>query len=265
MKRAVIVLSAAVMMCSSPIGVYAEQMSAQEQTGYSIGTLSAPKVTKCKKYKNAVTLKWNKVKGATGYKVYKKVGKKYKVVGTVKGGSRVRFKVKGLLSGKKYSFKVRAYKKSGKKLTWSKYSAPKSVTTKADYSLFEPSLIEGASEYGTPNPNVAFYHLIDADGDGVKELFVCPATQYGNGKLIVYNYNYGDPKRIGECSTGLMKNGKKFYTMYAHQGNYSIWRLYVTRNSVKEKDYDSGYTEKEYPYPGKFVKEYEYNDRSPLK
>ena len=271
MKRAVIVLSAAVMMCSSPIGVYAEQMSAQEQTGYSTGTLSAPKVTKCKKYKNAVTLKWTKVKGATGYKVYKKVGSKYKTVGTVRSGSKVKFKIKKLKSGKKYSFKVRAYKKSGKKLTWSKYSAPKSVTTKADYSLFKP-VVENFNngvypETPTRDPEVDTqlhqYFLYDLDGNGVKELVLRIGGYRADS--YVYDYNCGSPKYVGMFSEfanggGYGRIGRDIYTYTFHSGYLLVYKTsYKNKKLTTKTAYEGHDSEK-----GAYEKVKEYIDKMTL-
>ena len=54
------------------------------------------------------TLKWNKVTGATGYVVYMKNSDgSYKKLGSTKSTSYTK---KSLKSGKKYYFRVRAYK-----------------------------------------------------------------------------------------------------------------------------------------------------------
>ena len=82
--------------------------------------------------KKRVTLTWQKVKGAGGYKVYmatKKNGK-YKVVKTLTSGSKVKFTKAKLTKNKKYYFKVRAYKKVNGKIQYGKYSAIKPVTAK---------------------------------------------------------------------------------------------------------------------------------------
>ena len=65
---------------------------------------------------SSVTLKWTKVKGATGYQVYYSTQKtkNYKIANTIKKGSTVKATVKKLKSNKKYYFKVRAVKNSQK-------------------------------------------------------------------------------------------------------------------------------------------------------
>lgn len=89
-------------------------------------TATSPKKVKWKSLKKAsskkVRLKWKKVKGSTGYVIYRKKGSKYKKVKTVKKKTTVILKVK---KGKKYTYKMRAYKKVGKKKIYGKYSSAK--------------------------------------------------------------------------------------------------------------------------------------------
>lgn len=68
----------------------------------------ADKVTK-----NSVSLKWNKVKNADGYKIYgNKCGKKnrYKYIKTISNGKTTKFTQKKLKKGTYYKYIVRAYK-----------------------------------------------------------------------------------------------------------------------------------------------------------
>ncbi len=76
-------------------------------------------------YKKA-TLKWNKVKGATGYKVYYKTSKKasWKLLKTTKKTS---FTKKQLKSGKSYTFTVKAYKTYKGKTYLSNYKSKKAT------------------------------------------------------------------------------------------------------------------------------------------
>lgn len=70
---------------------------------------------------DTVKLSWAKVSKATGYKVYKKTGGKWKAVKTVKGNI---YTVKDLTASESYSFAVKAYRKvSGKTYYSSKYTA----------------------------------------------------------------------------------------------------------------------------------------------
>ena len=82
--------------------------------------------------KKTATVTWKKVKGATGYVVYRATKKngKYKAVKTISKASTTKFKNTKLKKKKTYYYKVRAVKKSGKKVTYSAYSKKVSVKIK---------------------------------------------------------------------------------------------------------------------------------------
>lgn len=84
-----------------------------------------------KKTKTTVSLKWGKRK-ATGYEVWMAKSKKgtYKKVKTITSPGRTTYKVKHLKSGKKYYFKVRAYKKVNNEKIYGSFSKAKVVKTK---------------------------------------------------------------------------------------------------------------------------------------
>lgn len=92
------------------------------------------------KSSTSVTIKFKKVKGAKGYKVYQSTSKngKYKRVKTLKGNKNVSFTKTKLKSGKRYYYQVRAYKtyKKGTKTLYvhGKRSAKKSAVTKKSSS-----------------------------------------------------------------------------------------------------------------------------------
>ena len=79
--------------------------------------------------KKCATVKWSKVSGATGYKVYRATKKsgKYTCVKTVKTTS---YKNTKLTKGKTYYYKVRAYRTVNKKAVYGGYSKVKSVKVK---------------------------------------------------------------------------------------------------------------------------------------
>lgn len=79
-----------------------------------------------------VKVNFNKVTGASGYRIY------YRVVGTSKwtaAGTSTTFTTPKLLAGKKYEFKVRAYKIVGEQVSYSDYSNISYI-----YTLTKPSL-----------------------------------------------------------------------------------------------------------------------------
>lgn len=84
------------------------------------------KVSKVKAYATAttVTLSWNKVSGATGYVVQQFTGNKRTATKTTKTN---KITIKNLKTGTNYSFRVRAYKGSGKNIQYGKLSPAVSV------------------------------------------------------------------------------------------------------------------------------------------
>ena len=78
---------------------------------------------------NRAELSWNKVSGASGYVVYRRMNSgKYKRIKTIKGRNNCRYEDKGLTKAKSCRYKIKAYKKRGSKIQYSKYS--KTVYTK---------------------------------------------------------------------------------------------------------------------------------------
>ena len=89
--------------------------------------LDNPELLSAKSGKKGVTAKWEKVKGASGYYVYRKEGSgKYKKLTTVKGGTKYSYLDKSAKKGKTYTYKVKAYYSK----TTSAYSNTKKVKDK---------------------------------------------------------------------------------------------------------------------------------------
>lgn len=74
--------------------------------------------------KRRITVRWKKVPGVSGYRIYRATKKSgpYRAVKTV-GSKKSRFINKGLKRGKRYYYKVRAYKKVKGKKIYSSYSS----------------------------------------------------------------------------------------------------------------------------------------------
>ena len=96
----------------------------------ALGKVSISKVKASGKKKVKVT--WKKLSGASGYQVYCATAKsgKYKSVKTIKSGSTKKFTNKKLKSGKKYYYKVRAYRTVGGKNIYGSFSGVKFAKAK---------------------------------------------------------------------------------------------------------------------------------------
>ena len=104
-----------------------EQLRA-EKDKYVFNEKTTLKSAKAKGKK--VTLKWNKVTGASGYAIYSKTGKgKWKLIKTLHNGSKTSYKLKGK-AGRKYTYKVRAFRNVENKVIYGEYSNTKSVKIK---------------------------------------------------------------------------------------------------------------------------------------
>lgn len=97
-----------------------------------------------------VTLKWKKVSGATGYKIYRATGAtgSFKLLKAVTSGTTVKYKNSGLPVGKTYRYKIRAYKGTSAKPTYGSYSAEKTVKImhyRPKFSTYLPTTIDSAN------------------------------------------------------------------------------------------------------------------------
>ena len=102
---------------------------------YKIGvSATAPASVKATKAgTKQVTVKWQKVKRAAGYEVYRSDSKNgtYKKISTIKKSATVKYTdKKGLKKGKTYYYKVRAYKTVKGKKYYTDFSAVKSIKVK---------------------------------------------------------------------------------------------------------------------------------------
>lgn len=76
------------------------------------GTIAAPGSVKVKTYSSYNKLSWNKIRTATGYKIYRKAGNGvYKLVKTTTSANSLVYNDKNVKKGIKYTYKIKAYYK----------------------------------------------------------------------------------------------------------------------------------------------------------
>lgn len=91
-------------------------LSGYDEDGMLIKRLNNPGSIKAKSYASGIKVTWNKVTGATGYYVYRKVGSGgWKKIATVKGQTKVSYIDKSAKKGTTYKYTVKAY--SGKQVS----------------------------------------------------------------------------------------------------------------------------------------------------
>lgn len=94
--------------------------------------LAAPKISslKRKNYKT-IEISWNKISGATGYKVYRSTREKgtYSLIATVNGNSKLSLTDSNCSCGVTYYYKVRAYRIQNSKIHYGVYSETRTMRT----------------------------------------------------------------------------------------------------------------------------------------
>lgn len=171
----------------------------------------APKVTTkvtASQTSSAITLKWNSVTGADGYRVYKydSETKKYKKVKDVTGQS---IKISGLASGTTYKFKVKAFRKDGGTI-WGKATDAYAFATNP-----APTQIVSYSK-NTTSVNLKWKKVSGANG------------------YVIYRYSSGKWQRIKtitsgtkvSCKIGGLKSGTAYkfcIKSYKKSGGSTLW------------------------------------------
>ena len=143
-----IILCAVVCIAMLPAGAFAA------------GQVSAPKSLTAKVTEDkTVTVSWSKAAGAKGYKIYRAESRynenyrytSYKCIKTVTSKSTVKYTDKTVKPGKKYYYKVKAYKVTGGKNKYSGYTKVKSAYVEPEswtVERLEKDLISYLTEKG---------------------------------------------------------------------------------------------------------------------
>ncbi len=170
-------------------------------------------------------LSWEPMSGVDGYQIYRATSKsgKYAKIATVKGASSATYTDTGRTCGTRYYYKLRAYKKIGRKTVYSKYSSILSAYAK-------PAKVKVTDAYASSNSTEAI---------AVSFTMVRGATDY-------------------EAQINQIKNGKetgfRSYT-YNAEGKKDTFGTYKQRLAMLKKQYPSGYVTRTYVENGKEIDE----------
>ena len=175
----------------------------------------------------SIKIKWKKVSGASGYVIYqKKSSGSYKKIKTVTSGKTTSYTKKKLSNKTKYSYKIRAYKKSGSEKIYSKYSNVKSVYTKCSHKYKSATCSSPKKcKYCGKKSGVALGHnYLAATCKAPKICSVCKATkgEIGNHKYAKGKCIYCDKKQMINPKTGLKTNGNYYQLTDNGDGNYTL-------------------------------------------
>lgn len=177
----------------------------------------------------SITLKWKKPSYATGYMVYRSnsSSRGFSTIKNITKSSTTTYTNSSLSSGKTYYYKVRAYRKIGKKTYYGSYSNVVKASTKKSASQINKEAMSAYKKFLT---NTSYVHpenyeepaktekfaLLDINKDGVKELLITDRKAYNNGSQdngyqYAYVYTY--------------KSSKVKYCGYAHGSSFTS--LYI--------------------------------------
>lgn len=142
---------------------------------FAAGNLSAPgKLTAKVTAEKNVTVSWSKVSAAKGYKVYRAASREgedyrytsYKCIKTVSSKNTVKYTDKTVKPGKKYFYKVKAYKVVNGKKKYSKYTKVKTAYVKPESwtaERLEKDIISYLADKGYKAKDISFGEIYGQD------------------------------------------------------------------------------------------------------
>lgn len=179
-----------------------------EVSAASNDKLDAPKGIKTTSTTNSITLQWNKVSGADGYRIYKydAAQKKYVKYKSVLGTTCT---ISGLKSYTKYNFKITALVKENDKYQAQEYSEKITAVTK---KLAAPTNVSTNANYSSVDINWSSVKNADAyrvyQYDSAKKKYITVKTTSATN-YTVKSLTPGKTYKFKIAA--LVKNGKKYY------------------------------------------------------
>ena len=171
----------------------------------------------------AITLKWSKVTGADGYRIYK-YNTKTKKWDTVKNvsASTLSYKIKDLKAGTAYKYRVRAYTKDDGTI-WGAYSSTIETATKCK----TPSIIKLTTTKGT-----ASYTWSNVSGESGYQVYYSTKKDSGYKKVASYKAN------TTKGSKSKLTSGKTYYfkvRAYKKVDGKTVYGSFSSVKSIKIK------------------------------
>lgn len=183
---------------------------------YTKGAIAADftkaKITSKTATNSDVTLKWNKVEDATGYRVYVLKNNKWTYY---KGIKKTTYKVTGLEASTKYQFKVRAYFQANGKTTWGTYSDTVTVTTKSK-TVKASRVINLKKNFTDGDWSVKVSNMADSDG------YKFDYTLAVKGNKLYVKYDYKNNKAMRDFWYLIDVDKETVYLIFDDKKTYSI-------------------------------------------
>lgn len=192
--------------------------------------LTAPSLVSVRPYgKTKTVLRWKPVRGATGYRVYRRTnGGKWQAQKNISGYRNVSYSDTKVVSGNKYTYTVRAYRRSGGKVIWSSYQV-RGVTTIAGLNYLKINVYR-------KNLYVGDYYDLKINGTKIR-----PTWKSSNSGIVwVYRNGRILAKRPGTATITASLGSKKF-TCKVTVKNKSSASSKLARDYSTLKNYISRY------------------------
>ena len=193
--------------------------SGTKTLSYTIAPKTTSKVT-ASQTTSSVTLKWNKVTAATGYRVFQKVNGKWK---TLTNTTKLTYTIKKLKAGTKYTFAVRPYTVDGKDRLFATTFTQINTATKCK----TPTLKVTSSKKG-----VAALSWSNVAGESGYQVYYSTSKNGSYKKLGTYKAN------VVKASKKKLTSGKKYYfkvRAYKKTSDRTIYGGWSSVKSVKIK------------------------------
>lgn len=170
----------------------------------------------------SITLKWNTVANADGYRVYRYVGKKPVVIKTITSNKSTTFVSSKLSGGTEYRYKVTAYKKNGSVKVENAGTHISSVTA--------PGIPVVTSKPGASKVTLAWRSVAGADG---YEVYMSTAKNGRYSRVATLK----KAAKIQYVKSGLAKNKNYYFKVRAYKvyGGVRYYSSYSTVKQVKTK------------------------------
>lgn len=194
--------------------------SGTKKLTYTIAPKATSKIT-ATQTTTTITLKWNKVTGADGYRIYKynSKTKKYEYYKTTASTS---LKISKLKAGTAYKYKVRAYTKDNGTI-YGDYSAVFETATKCK----TPSITKLTTTKGK-----ASFTWSNVSGESGYQVYYSTKKDSGYKKLDSYKVN------VTKGSKKKLKSGKKYYfrvRAYKKTAGGTVYSSWSAVKSIKIK------------------------------
>ncbi|MBQ4347994.1 MAG: fibronectin type III domain-containing protein [Clostridia bacterium] len=162
---------------------------------------------------SSITLKWDKVEGAKGYRLYEYNSEKKKYE-TVKTTSKLSYTVTGLDASTKYRFRVRAYYKVNGETKWCTFSD--SIPAYTDSKSIKASRVSKYKKYFTDGDwSVKITGLSDSYGNYMDYTFAVRDTK------IFIRYDYKS-KKLSDFEYLIDLKKEKVYLILDDTKTYSV-------------------------------------------